>query len=88
MKKLFLPLALVAVLFTSCNDDDSSMVTPEPEPIDQTPTPAQELKLVTTSNTSGKISFTDLLATTPLQKVLQLVQQMQMVFTMIHLKIK
>ena len=68
MKKLFLPLALVAVLFTSCNDDDSSMVTPEPEPIDQTPTPAQELKLVTTSNTSGKISFTDLLATTPTAK--------------------
>ena len=68
MKKLFLPLALVAVLFTSCNDDDSSMVTPEPEPIDQTPTPAQELKLITTSNTSGKISFTDLLATTPTAK--------------------
>ena len=68
MKKLFLPLALVAVLFTSCNDDDSSMVTPEPEPIDQTPTPAQELKLITTSNTSGQISFTDLLATTPTAK--------------------
>jgi len=68
MKKLFLPLALGAVLFTSCNDDDSSMVTPEPEPIDQTPTPAQELKLITTSNTSGQISFTDLLATTPTAK--------------------
>lgn len=67
MRKLFLPLAFLAISFASCNDDDS-VVTTDPEPIDTTPTPAVELKLFTSSNTSGKISFTDLLSPTPTPK--------------------
>ncbi len=50
MKKVFFTGALLALL-VACNDDDSATVAPE-------------LKLVTASNTSGKISYTDLLATT------------------------
>ena len=67
MRKLFLPLAFLAISFASCNDDDS-MVATDPEPIDTTPTPAVELKLFTSSNTSGSISFTDLLSPSPSPK--------------------
>lgn len=68
MKKLFLPLALIAISFASCSDDDSMSTNVSPMLPDVTPTPAIELKLFTSSNTSGKISFTDLLASTPTPK--------------------
>ncbi|WP_438965266.1 hypothetical protein [Flavobacterium sp.] len=52
MKRNFLLSAvLLATVFTSCNDDDNAN--------NQT----AELKLFTTSNTTGKVSSTDLLAT-------------------------
>lgn len=55
MKNLFFTGALLALL-VSCSDDDSA----------STP----ELKLVTASNTSGKISYTDLLMASPTAKTL------------------
>jgi len=68
MKKLLLPLFTVSLLLVSCSDDDSSPMNMEPTPVEPNPTPAQELKLFTSSNTTGQISFTDLLATNPTSK--------------------
>lgn len=68
MKKLLFPLAIIAISFASCSDDDSMATPVDPMPVDPTPTPAVELKLFTSSNTSGSVSFTDLLATTPTPK--------------------
>lgn len=68
MKKLFLPLVIIAISFASCSDDDSMTTIANPMPPNTTPTPAIELKLFTSSNTSGKISFTDLLAASPTPK--------------------
>jgi hypothetical protein len=56
MKKFFLSMSAVALLLTSCNKDDSNNST------------ASELKLVTTSNSSGKVSVTDLTTTSPTVK--------------------
>ncbi len=53
MKKNLLLLAFAPALF-SCSNDDSSSTPMNPE-----------LRLVTSSNTSGKVSYTDLLAATP-----------------------
>lgn len=88
MKKLLFPLAIIAISFASCSDDDSMPTPVDPTPVDPTPTPAVELKLFTSSNTSGAISYTDLLATTPTQKVSQFLQQILMEFFTIRLKIK
>lgn len=50
MKKLFITFVFIAASLSSCsNDDDSKMAT--------------ELILVTSSNTSGKVSYVDLLKT-------------------------
>ena len=68
MKKLFLPLVIIAISLASCSDDDSMTTIANPMPPNTTPTPAIELKLFTSSNTSGKISFTDLLAASPTPK--------------------
>ena len=68
MKKLLFPLAIIAISFASCSDDDSMPTPVDPIPVDPTPTPAVELKLFTSSNTSGAISYTDLLATAPTPK--------------------
>ena len=68
MKKLLFPLAIIAISFASCSDDDSMPTPVDPTPVDPTPTPAVELKLFTSSNTSGAISYTDLLATAPTPK--------------------
>lgn len=48
MKNLFLSFAVIAVSLVSCDNDDAQMSTPE-------------LTLVTSSNTSGKISYVNLL---------------------------
>ncbi|MEN9335576.1 MAG: hypothetical protein RLZZ500_563 [Bacteroidota bacterium] len=56
MKKKLLLLAFAPALFSCSNDDNAS-----------TPT-TPELRLVTSSNTSGKVSYTDLMETTPTVK--------------------
>ena len=53
MKKLLFPLAIIAISFASCSDDDSMPTPVDPTPVDPTPTPAVELKLFTSSNTSA-----------------------------------
>ena len=55
MKNLFITSAFLIVLFASCDNNDSKS------------TPA-ELNLVTSSNTSGKVTYTNLLATMPMVK--------------------
>ncbi|TDE49119.1 hypothetical protein [Flavobacterium sp. GT3P67] len=55
MKNLFISSAFLILLFASCDNNDS----------DSTPA---EASLVTSSNTSGKITYLDLLATTPMVK--------------------
>lgn len=45
MKKLLFPLAIIAISFASCSDDDSMPTPVDPTPVDPTPTPAVELKL-------------------------------------------
>ncbi|MFV5693148.1 hypothetical protein ACM55K_14075 [Flavobacterium sp. LT1R49] len=55
MKNLFITSAFLIVLFASCDNNDSNS------------TPA-ELNLVTSSNTSGKVTYTNLLATMPTVK--------------------
>jgi hypothetical protein len=54
MKNKFLLLAFVSA-FYACSDNDSPTA----------PAATPELRLVTSSNTSGKVSYTDLLASTP-----------------------
>ena len=54
MKKTILFLAIASLALLSCSDDDT-----------MTATSTSELKLVTSSNTTGKVSFTNLLATNP-----------------------
>lgn len=61
MKTFFYSIsAVMALMLVSCSDnDDMAMMTPNPE-----------LKLVTTSNTTGKVSFINLLESMPLAKSL------------------
>ena len=40
MKKLLFPLAIIAISFASCSDDDSMPTPVDPTPVDPTPTPA------------------------------------------------
>lgn len=68
MKKTVILGALSILLIASCSNDDTSVVATEPLPTDSTPTMPSELKLVTSSNTTGKVSYTDLLATSPIVK--------------------
>ena len=56
MKNLFICTSLILLLFTSCDSNDSGTYTPA------------ELNLVTSSNTSGKITYTNLLAASPVVK--------------------
>lgn len=56
MKNLFISSALLILVFTSCDNSDSDNNSPA------------ELNLVTSSNTSGKITYTNLLAATPMVK--------------------
>jgi hypothetical protein len=56
MKKLIISSSLMLLFFASCDCNDS-----------QNNTPA-ELNLVTSSNTSGKITYTNLLAASPMVK--------------------
>jgi hypothetical protein len=56
MKNLFISSAFLMLLFASCDNNDSDSSTPA------------EASLVTSSNTSGKITYLDLLATTPMVK--------------------
>lgn len=58
MKTKFLLLATLAIAFTSCSDDDSSAP----------PMSASEFKIVTSSNTSGKVTFSDLSVASPMVK--------------------
>jgi signal peptidase I len=58
MKNVFFPLAIVGLLVIGCSKDDEQMIPIFPSVIN-------ESKLVTTSNTSGKISYTNLLASSP-----------------------
>lgn len=56
MKNLFITSAFLLLIFTSCDNNDSEK------------TNSAEATLVTSSNTSGKITFLDLLATSPMVK--------------------
>ncbi|MES2811225.1 MAG: hypothetical protein V4670_02035 [Bacteroidota bacterium] len=60
MKNVFFPLAIVGLLVIGCSKDDDQLI-----PIIST---INESNLVTTSNTSGKISYTNLLASSPVTK--------------------
>ncbi len=62
MKRIILSISAIALLLTSCSDEDGTLMTPT--------TTTSELKLVTTSNTSGKVSYINLLETTPTAKSL------------------
>ena len=60
MKTFFFSIsAVMAILLTSCSEDDDMMMAQN-----------QELKLVTTSNTTGKVSFINLLENMPVAKSL------------------
>lgn len=61
MKRIILSISALSFLLTSCSDDDSTPMTTMTN---------SELKLVTTSNTSGKVSYLNLLETTPTAKSL------------------
>ncbi|MES2239185.1 MAG: hypothetical protein V4497_02885 [Bacteroidota bacterium] len=55
MKNLFISCAVVAISLASCNNDDTPMSNPE-------------LTMVTSSNTSGKVTYVDLLETNAMVK--------------------
>lgn len=61
MKRILLSISALALFLTSCSDEEG---------MPTAPTTASELKLVTTSNTSGKVSYINLLETTPSAKSL------------------
>lgn len=61
MKRIFLSISALAFLLTSCTDEEGTPTTSATSP---------ELKLVTTSNTTGKVSFVDLIKTPTTTKTL------------------
>ncbi|SHI83018.1 hypothetical protein [Flavobacterium terrae] len=63
MKNLFLTLSVFTLTLGACSDDDNNSQ-------NNPSAPASELKLITGSNTSGKVSFTNLLETSPTVKSL------------------
>lgn len=63
MKNLFLTLSVFTLTLGACSDDDNNSQ-------NNPSAPASELKLITGSNTSGKVSFTNLLETSPAVKSL------------------
>ncbi len=65
MKRIIVTISALSFLFLSCSEDDSMPITPL-APIQATP----ELKLVTTSNTTGKVSYINLLESSPSAKSL------------------
>lgn len=69
MKRIIFSISALALLLTSCSNDDETPITPTtPE------TPASpELKLVTTSNTTGKISYCNLLTSVTAAKSFTLI---------------
>lgn len=68
MKRIILSFSALALLVTSCSSDEEGMATAPVVPPVTTSTP--ELKLVTTSNTTGKVSYINLLESSPLAKSL------------------
>ena len=62
MKRIILSISAIALLLTSCSDEDGTLMTPT--------TTTAELKLVTTSNTTGKVSYSNLLESTTTAKLL------------------
>lgn len=61
MKRIILSISAVAFLLTSCSNEEGTIMEPTASP---------ELKLITTSNTTGKVSFTNLLETSLTAKTL------------------
>ena len=59
MKRIILSISALALFLTSCSNDEVAQITPLVN---------SELKLVTTSNTTGKVSYINLLETTPTAK--------------------
>lgn len=65
MKRIILSISALAFLLTSCSDDEEILTLPV-APITTIP----EFKLVTTSNTTGKVSYVNLLEASPTPKSL------------------
>ncbi|OGS72064.1 MAG: hypothetical protein A3G95_06360 [Flavobacteria bacterium RIFCSPLOWO2_12_FULL_31_7] len=61
MKRIILSFSALALVLTSCSDEEGTPMMP---------TAAAELKLVTTSNTTGKVSYSNLLESTTTAKTL------------------
>lgn len=61
MKRIILSFSALALLTVSCSDEEGTPMTPAA---------AAELKLVTTSNTTGKVSYANLLESTTTAKTL------------------
>ncbi|CAM4244709.1 LVIVD repeat-containing protein [Flavobacterium terrigena] len=61
MKRIILSISALTILLTSCSDNETTPMEPMTKP---------ELKLITTSNTTGKVSFTNLLESTTTAKSL------------------
>ncbi len=61
MKRIILSISALAFLLTSCTDEEGTPMTAMTNP---------ELKLVTTSNTTGKVSYVDLIKTPTTTKTL------------------
>ena len=68
MKRIILSISALTLLVTSCSSDEEGMATAPVAPPVTTTTP--ELKLVTTSNTTGKVSYINLLESSPVAKSL------------------
>ena len=61
MKRIILSISALAFLLTSCSNEEGTPMEPMT---------ASELKLVTTSNTTGKVSYSNLLESTTTAKIL------------------
>ncbi len=62
MKRILLSISAFALVLSSCSDEEGTLM--------PTPTTTTELKLVTTSNTTGKVSYSNLLESTTTAKSL------------------
>jgi hypothetical protein len=62
MKRIILSISLLTLSLTSCSDEEGTLM--------EQPAASAELKLVTTSNTTGKVSYINLLETSPVAKSL------------------